>query len=403
MDNKGLEAKIKEILTRGVSEVIDKEHLKKRLLSGEKLKVKYGADPTRPDLHLGHAVGMRKLKAFQYLGHHIIFIIGDYTARIGDPSGASKARPVLSEEEIEKNSKTYLDQVGKILDASKIEIRKNSEWFSKMEPIEFIKLSSKFTVARTLERDDFEKRLKNGIDIGNHELLYPMMQAYDSVILDIDLEVEGNDQKFNVHAGRELQRKLGKKEQDILLVPILVGLDGKEKMSKSLDNYIGITEEPNQMFGKTMSIPDNVITSYFELCTDIPMEKIKQLEKDIKSGKLNPRDAKLDLAFEITKIYHGENEAKKAREYFIETFSERKTPENIPVMNIKAGEKLTDILVKSGNAKSLGDARRKIEQGGVEIDGKKVTQWNLILDKEKNNQSILKVGKFVFLKIVFKV
>lgn len=400
MDNKGLEAKIEEILTRGVSEVIDKEHLKKRLLSGEKLKVKYGADPTRPDLHLGHAVGMRKLKALQNLGHHIIFIIGDYTARIGDPSGVSKTRPELSEDEIKKNSETYLNQAKKILDTSKVEIRKNSEWFSRMEPIEFIKLLSKFTVARTLERDDFEKRLKNGIDIGNHELLYPMMQAYDSVILDIDLEVEGNDQKFNVHAGRELQRKLEKKEQDILLVPILVGLDGKEKMSKSLDNYIGITEEPNQMFGKIMSIPDTSIMNYFELCTDIPMEKIKQMEKDMKSGKLNPRDVKLNLAFEITKIYHGEEKAKAAQKYFIDTFSERRTPANIPVVNIKVGEKLTDILVKSGNAKSLGDARRKIEQGGVEIDGKKISDWKIILDN-KHSGSTLKIGKYKFVKVSF--
>lgn len=401
MDNKGLEAKIEEILTRGVSEVINKKHLKKRLLSGEKLKVKYGADPTRSDLHLGHAVGMRKLKALQDLGHHIIFIIGDYTARIGDPSGVSKTRPELSEDEIKKNSETYLNQAKKILDTSKVEIRKNSEWFSKMEPIEFIKLLSKFTVARTLERDDFEKRLKNGIDIGNHELLYPMMQAYDSVILDIDLEVEGNDQKFNVHAGRELQRKLGKKEQDILLVPILVGLDGKEKMSKSLDNYIGITEEPNQMFGKVMSAPDTSIANYYELCTDVPIESIKQMEKDMKSGKLNPRDAKLNLAFEITKIYHGEEKAKTAQKYFVDTFSERKMPENVPVADVKADEKLTDILVKSGNAESISDARRKIEQGGVEIDGKKVSDWKMELDKSYDGK-VIKIGKFGFLKIVFK-
>lgn len=398
---KDSEVKIEEILTRGVSEVIDREHLKKRLLSGEKLRVKYGADPTRPDLHLGHSVGMRKLKAFQELGHHIIFIIGDYTARIGDPSGASKTRPVLSEKEIEKNSKTYLDQAEKILDTSKIEIRKNSEWFSKMNPADFIKLASKFTVARTLERDDFEKRLKNGIDIGNHELLYPMMQAYDSVILDIDLEVEGSDQKFNVHAGRELQRKLGKPEQDILLVPILIGLDGKEKMSKSLDNYIGITEEPNQMFGKVMSIPDSSIVNYFELCTNQPMANIKQIEKDMKSGELNPRDAKLMLAKEIVKIYHGEKEAEKAEKYFINTFSKKETPKEIPVFDIKGKEiKLTELLVISGNAKSLGEARRKIEQGGVEIGGKKVTNAKVILNKSSDGSS-LKIGKHSFLKIKF--
>lgn len=401
MDNKGLEAKIEEILTRGVSEVIDKEHLKKRLLSGEKLKVKYGADPTRPDLHLGHAVGMRKLKALQDLGHHIIFIIGDYTARIGDPSGASKTRPELSEDEIKKNSETYLNQAKKILDTSKVEIRKNSEWFSRMGLGEIIKIASNFTVARTIERDDFQKRMKKGTDIGLHELLYPLMQAYDSVVLDIDLEVEGNDQKFNVHAGRELQRKLGKKEQDILLVPILVGLDGKEKMSKSLDNYIGITEEPNQMFGKAMSIPDNVITSYFELCTDTPMEKIKQMEKNMKSGKLNPRDAKFNLASEIVKIYHGQERANEAGHYFMQTFSERKTPANIPAVDVKAGEKLTNVLVKSGNAKSLGDARRKIEQGGVEIDGKKISDWKMILDN-KYNGMVIKIGKFGFVKIKFQ-
>lgn len=400
--NKDLEAKIEKILTRGVAEVIDRENLKRKLLSGEKLRVKYGADPTRPDLHLGHAVGMRKLKLLQDLGHRIIFIIGDYTARIGDPSGKSKMRSEISEEDIEKNSKTYFDQAGKILDISKVEMRKNSEWFSKMTIGEVIKLEAKFTIARTLERDDFEKRFKGGIDIGNHEILYPMMQAYDSLILDIDLEVEGNDQKFNVHAGRELQRKMGKPEQDILLVPLLIGLDGKEKMSKSSDNYIGITEEPSQMFGKIMSIPDTLIINYFELCTDVEMDKIKQMEKDMQSEKLNPRDAKLELAFEIVKIYHGEEDAKKAREYFVNTFSKREIPENIAEIKIDTETiSLVDFLVLSGNATSKSDARRKIEQGGVEISGEKITDSKIFLDKSFNKKTV-KIGKIGFAKIKFK-
>ena len=399
--NEDDKARIEEIITRGVSEAIDKEHLKKRLLSGEKLRVKYGADPTRPDLHLGHAVGLRKLKLLQDLGHYIIFIIGDFTALVGDPSGKSKTRPVMAEEEIKQNSKTYFDQVGKILDKDKIEIRKNSEWFSSMTIKDVIKLESKFTIARTIERNDFEDRLKAGIDVGNHEILYPMMQAYDSLILDIDLEVEGNDQKFNVHAGRELQRKMGKPEQDILLVPLLVGLDGKEKMSKSLDNYIGITEEPNSMFGKVMSIPDTSIINYFELCTDVLVEEIKQMEKDMQAEKVNPRDLKLKLAEEIVKIYHGEKEAEKAKEYFVKTFSKKETPVQIPEVKIDTDSiNLVDFIVISGNAKSKSEARRKIEKGGEEIDGKKVGDWKLILDK-KYNRSTLKIGKFGFAKIKF--
>lgn len=399
---KDIEQKIEEILTRGVAEVINKEHLKKRLLAGEKLRVKYGADPTRSDLHLGHAVGLRKLKLLQDLGHHIIFIIGDYTSLIGDPSGKSKTRPQMTEEEIKLNSQTYFDQVGKILNKDKIEIRRNSEWFSKMTLKEVINLESKFTLARTIERDDFEKRLKAETDVGNHEILYPMMQAYDSLILDIDLEVEGNDQKFNVHAGRELQKKMGKPEQDILLVPLLVGLDGKEKMSKSLDNYIGITEEPNSMFGKVMSIPDTSIRSYFELCTDVSMAEIKQMEKNMQASAENPRDLKLRLAEEIVKIYHGENEAQKAKEYFVSTFSKKETPADI--LEIKIEEdfiSLLDFIVLSGNAKSKSEARRKVEQGGVEMDGQKIEDWKIVLDKSKNN-STLKIGKFGFVKIKFE-
>ncbi len=399
--SKELEAKIEELLSRGVSEVIDKEHLKRKLLSEEKLRVKYGADPTRPDLHLGHAVGIRKLKTLQDLGHKIIFIVGDFTAKIGDPSGQSKTRPMLTDEEIEQNTKTYLNQVGKILDTSKIEIRKNSEWLSKMNAEELIKLASKFTHARTIERDDFQKRIKKGADIGLHELAYPLLQAYDSVVIEADLEVAGNDQKFNVLAGRELQKKMGKPEQDILLVPLLVGLDGKEKMSKSLDNYIGVTEDPNQMFGKVMSLPDNLIVSYFELCTDAPTEQVKKMKADMESEKLNPRDAKLQLASEIVKIYHGEKEAQLAQKYFIDTFSKGEMPKDVFEISLNDEIKLTDFIVKAGFAESLSDARRKIEQGGVEIDGKKIADWKMVLDKNFNN-STLKIGKHSFARVKFE-
>ena len=379
------EDKIEELLTRGVAEVIDKEHLKKRLLSGEKLRVKYGADPTRPDLHLGHAVGMRKLKILQELGHHIIFIIGDFTARIGDPSGRSKVRPEMSEDEIESNSKTYFEQAGKILDTSKIEIRKNSEWFSKISFAEIIKLESKFTIARTLERDDFEKRLKAGIDIGNHEILYPMMQAYDSLILDIDLEVEGSDQKFNVHAGRELQRKMGKPEQDILLVSLLVGLDGKEKMSKSSDNYIGVAEGADSQYGKTMSIPDKLLPGYFELLTDLHFEE-----------KNSPRDEKMRLAYEIVKNYHGEKETDKAQENFIKLFQKKEIPDNIPEIKVKKGEELSDILMENKIIDSKSELRRLIKEGAIDVDGKNIKDTHHMIEKEV----IVKIGKKKFIKII---
>jgi len=251
--------KIKNLLSRGAVNIIEKDSLEKKLNSGKKLRIKFGADPTAADLHLGHMVCLKKLKEFQDLGHQIIFIIGDYTAKIGDPSGRNKTRPSLSDAEIKKNTKTYLDQVGKILDIKKIKIYKNSQWFSKMSLADILNLSSKFTVAQILERDDFEKRIKNKVEIYYHETIYPMMQAYDSVMVMSDVEVGGNDQIFNMLAGRELQKKMGQEPQDILTMPLLIGLDGKEKMSKSFGNYIGIAESSNEQFGKIMSLPDNLI------------------------------------------------------------------------------------------------------------------------------------------------
>jgi len=396
-----LENKIEEILTRGTNEVIIREHLKNRLLSGEKLRIKFGIDPTSPVLHLGHTVALRKLKQFQDLGHHIILLIGDYTARIGDPSGRSETRKMLSDEEIAENMKYYEKQAAKILDMDKVEVRHNGDWYNKKGALFLFELTSKVTVARAIERDDFKKRLKEDVDVSVLEVIYPLMQGYDSVELEADVEVGGTDQKFNLLMGRRIQRGFGKKEQDIITVPLLEGIDGVAKMSKSYGNYIGITEKPVDMFCKTMSIPDALIIKYFRMLTDISEEKIKKIQDDMRTSILNPRDAKLDLAFEITKIYHDENKAEKAKEYFVNTFSKRETPKDIPEIKIdKESISLVDFIVLSGNAKSKGDARRKIEQGGVEIDGEKITDAKNILDK-KNNGSTLKIGKLDFARVIF--
>ncbi len=401
--DKNLEVKVKEILTRGVSEVIDRDHLKERLLKGEKLRVKHGVDPTTPDLHLGYAVVYRKLKQLQDLGHKIIFLIGDFTGRFGDPTDEKKSRNLRSKKEVRNLAKNYIKQLGKVLDIKKVEVRYNGEWYDRMSAEELLELMSKFTTRRMLERDMFKERDRKGIEIGLHELVYPALQGYDSVMLKADLTVVGNDQKFNELQGRKIQGIYGQKPQDLIIMPVLVGTDGQQKMSQSLGNYIGITEEPTQMFGKVMSIPDASIINYYELCTDALVENIKQIEKDMKSGKLNPRDVKLDLAFEIVKIYQGEKEAKKALEYFINTFSKKETPENIPIFNVTEKEiKLTELLVKSGNAKSLSDARRKIEQGGMEINGARLDNWKKVLYGKSDNNSILKIGKFGFIEVRFE-
>lgn len=386
----------KDFFEKGIVEIIDEKSLRSRLVSGKKLVIKLGVDPTRPDIHLGHAVALRKLKALQGKGHKIIFLIGDYTTKIGDPSGKNKARPVLSDEEIAKNAKTYFDQVGKILDVKKTEIRYNSEWYSKMSFSDILELTSRFTVAQIMERDDFEKRLKNGSDIGIQETLYPIMQAYDSVVLEADIEFGGTDQKFNMLAGRSLQKKMGQLPQDIIMVKLLVGLDGKEKMSKSLDNYIGITENANSMFGKVMSIPDSMMGEYFELCTDFTVSEIKKFEKDVESGT-NPRDIKQKLAFEIVKIYHGKEEAEKAKEEFKNVFSKKELPTNIPEVEIEGNYDLPLFLIEIGAASSNSEARRLIEQGGVKIDGAKITDPKSAISTHPG--MIVQVGK----KKVYKI
>jgi len=383
---------IEEILNRGVEEIIDKESLIAKLKSKTQLRFKFGVDPTAPDIHLGTAVLLRKLAEFQKLGHKIIFLIGDFTATIGDPSGANKTRPVLDPREINQNAKTYLGQAGKILDIQKTEVRRNSEWYKKMSLSEFLKIKSCFTVQRILERDDFADRLKQGAEILSYEIDYPVLQAYDSVVLNADVEIGGTDQKFNMLAGRRLMKKMGLLPQDVMTMKILVGTDGAKKMSKSLGNYIGISERPQDMYGKIMSIPDALIEPYFLLCTDCALDKIREIK--------SPRDQKARLAFEIVKICHNQKEAQKAEAEFNRIFKESREPSEISVKTVKSG-KIIDLLVETGLASSKSEARRLVEQGGVglRVENKrvKIKDINTSVPIEKN--PIIQVGKRKFVRV----
>ncbi len=391
---------IEELLTRGVFEVINRESLKKKLQSGKQLRIKLGVDVTAPDLHLGHTVVLFKLKQFQDAGHQIIFLIGDATTRIGDPSGRKKTRPILTETEIKQNAQTYLDQVGKILDLDKTEVRRNSEWFDKMGFSDLVKLSSRFSVSRILERDDFTKRLKAKQDIRLHELFYSIMQGYDSVMLKADLELGGTDQKFNLLAGRTMQKQLNQAEQDILTVPLLVGTDGKDKMGKSSGNYIGITESPKEQFGKIMSIPDHLIIPYFELLTDVPREEIDGFNDSLGEDSMNPRDLKARLAKEIVTKFHSAEAAEKAEKEFNRVFKEKEAPSEMPEIETTSPVLLIDLIVKNKLAPSKSEAKRLMEQGGVKLDDQKLMDWQK-KSVLKDNQ-ILQVGKRKFVKISLK-
>jgi len=396
--------KIETLLSRGVEEIIDKEHLKKRLLKGQRLRIKFGVDPSKPDIHLGHTVPLRKLREFQQLGHKVIFIIGDFTARIGDPSGRSKTRPQLTVQEVNKNAKTYLDQAGKVIDIKKVEIRRNSEWYDKMKPDDFIRLFSKITLARILERDDFQKRMKNNINIYPHEIIYPILQGYDSIVVESDVEIGGTDQKFNMLIGRRLQEKEGMEPQDIITVPLLVGLDGKNKMSKSLGNYVGITESAFQQYGKIMSIPDNLILDYFKLLTDVPLKEIAKMERDLKSKRVNPKELKSFLAKEIVTFYHSKQKAERAEREFERIFKEKKTPTKIPVCLLnKDTLNILDLLTKTRLVSSRSEGRRLIEQKGVRIKFKdqesKIPIKNWQEEIKIKDGMILQVGKRKFVRI----
>ncbi len=391
------------ILTQGVAEIAPEDEFKERLKESiEKtvpLRVKQGFDPTAPDIHLGHSVGIRKLKQFQELGHQVVLIVGDYTALVGDPSGRSSARPRLTHEEILENAKTYQDQFFHILDKEKTEVHYNGSWFDKMGVKDIIELSSRYTVARMLERDDFEKRYKGGIPISVHEFLYPLMQGYDSVAIKSDLELGATEQKFNLLVGRDIQPDYGVRQQVILTMPILVGLDGKKKMSKSTGNYVALTDAPSEMFGKLMSIPDDLIVSYAELTSDIPRERIAEFREQLGNGSVNPMELKKELAGAITDMYHGEGAGAGARAEFENVFSRGGIPDDIE--DYTCGEKalwIVQLLKDAGMTKSNGEARRMIEGGAVSLDGERVSDLDAQI--EVSEPMILKVGKRRYRRLV---
>lgn len=396
-----------EYLKRGTAEIITEEELYKKLKSseetGEPLKVKLGLDPTAPDIHLGHTVVIRKMKQFQDLGHKIIIIIGDFTGLIGDPTGRSETRKSMTREEIQENAQTYKEQIFKILDPEKTEIVYNSQWLSKLSFEDIIYLASKYTVARMLEREDFSNRFKNGIPISIHEFFYPLMQGYDSVALKADVELGATEQKFNLLMGRTLQREYGQEPQVAMMMPILVGTDGVKKMSKSLGNYVGINENPEEIYGKIMSIPDKIMLDYFILVSDLPMNKIEEIEKQLKNNEVNPRDIKMLLARNIVKQYYDEKTAIAAEENFKNVFQKGNIPENLEEINIGNHLENDEIwivkLIKlAGMASSNSEARRLIQQGAVKIDGEKIED----IDKniKANKEFVLQVGKRRFAKIV---
>lgn len=389
------EEKINNLLNHNVEEIIGEKELKDKLLSGKKLRIKFGVDITRPDIHIGHAIGLRKLKEFQELGHTIIFLIGDATTRIGDPTGKDKTRPLVEKDEIKKNAQTYVDQVGKILDINKTEIKYNSEWFDKMSMFDFINLLTKITHSQIINREAFQKRIKEGREIFVHELMYPVMQGYDSVVLEADVAVHA-DQLFNEHFGRMYQEKFNQEPQAIMTLPMLVGTDGKNKMSKSLDNYIGVTDEPDNMFGKVMSIPDSVIVDYFKLATDISSDEIENIKKDIENG-VNPKNIKMRLAREIVAIYHGEEKAKNAEENFVNTFSEGGVPEDADEITVEKNTILADAVMRvEGLVKSKTDLRRLVVGGAVtDVEGEKINDIDFKIEKD----IVLKIGKRRFLKV----
>lgn len=396
-----------DLIKRGTSEIIPEEELvqklEKSLKENKQLNIKLGCDPTRPDLHLGHAVVLRKLAQFQQLGHKAILIIGDFTGMIGDPSGRNTARPPLTLEEAKEYGKTYFEQASKILDKAKTKIAYNSEWLGKMTFEDVIKLSSKYTVARMLERDDFTKRYKNGISISIHEILYSLAQAMDSVAIQSDVELGGTDQKFNLLVGRDIQREFKMAPQVILTMPLLLGTDGVEKMSKSLDNYIGINESPKEIYGKTLSIPDDLIYQYYELTTNVTNEELKSIKKSLENPSVNPRDIKRALARTLVETYHSSKDAKEAEEEFDNIFVKKGLPDEIEEYNFDSSVNeidLLDLIVKVNFAPSRGEARRLVMQGGVSIDGEKISDIKQIIKLDRTK--ILKVGKRKFIKLNYK-
>lgn len=393
-----------EYLRRGTVEIIEEEELLAKLKRAQEterpLKIKAGFDPTAPDIHLGHTVLIRKMRHFQDLGHEVYFLIGDFTAMIGDPTGRSETRPPLTREQVLENAKTYAEQVFKILDSEKTKVVFNSQWMSKFRAEDFIKLCAKYTVARMLEREDFKKRFEGQRPIGIHELIYPLIQAYDSVALEADVELGGTDQRFNLLVGREIQREYGQEAQVIITVPILEGLDGVQKMSKSLGNYVGITEPPQEMFGKLMSISDELMWRYYELLTDVPLAEIARLKEAVADGTAHPKEVKKRLAMEIVARYHSEEAAKKAAEEFEKVFARGGVPEDIPKVETTE-EKiwLPRFLKEQGLVKSTSEGKRLVAQGAIQLNGEKVRTEEISLP---SGEHVFRIGKKRFLKVIKK-
>lgn len=391
------------IILKGAAQCVSEDELMEKLRKSEKsgkpLVVKLGLDPSAPDIHIGHAVVLRKIRQMQDLGHRAVIIIGDFTGRIGDPTGKTKGRTALSDEKVKENAKTYCDQIFKVLDRDRTEVRFNSEWLSKLNFEDVVKLASTTTVARILERDDFQNRYRNETPIGLHEFFYPLMQAYDSIAIDADLELGGTDQTFNILMGRTLQKSMDKEQQIALFMPILEGTDGVEKMSKSLGNYIGVNEPSEVMFKKVMEIPDSLIIKYFELATDVHPDEVEKIERRLEEGE-NPRDIKLILAGTITGLYHSEEETQKARNFYDQAFSKKAVPDDIPELSVKKGSSLSDCvtdIINTLDIKSRNEFLRLLKQGGVQINGEKASADDL--SKELKDSDVIKAGKKKFLRV----
>ncbi len=394
-----------EVLSRNTDSILPEggllDKLYKSKKEGKPLNIKLGFDPTAPDLHIGHAVVLKKLREFQELGHNVIVLLGDFTARIGDPTGKSETRKPLSDEQIQANVETYLAQLGKILDLTKTTVRYNSEWLATMSPVEVIKLTAQTTVAQMLERDNFEKRFENNEPIALHEFLYPLFQGYDSIAINADVELGGTDQRFNNLMGRQLQLNAGLDAQVVLLLPILTGTDGSKKMSKSLNNYIGLYDAPNDIYGKVMSIPDSLIVEYLNLATNFDFQMIDELKKALDNGE-NPRNIKMKVAFNITEQYAGTENAQTAQDYFINLFSKKQLPDDIAEVKLSdedMASNLTKILADNNLIASIGEGKRLIEGGGIKVNEEKITDVNYKLSKE-TLPAVVQVGKRKFVKFV---
>lgn len=391
------------IIKEGTEEIINIHELEEKLVRSQKenrpLVVKLGLDPSAPDIHLGHTVVLRKMKQLQDLGHKVVIIIGDFTGMIGDPTGKSKTRKQLTREQVMENARTYQKQVFKVLDRNKTELRFNGEWLGKLNFKDVIELASKYTVARMLEREDFKNRFQNQMSIGIHEFFYPLMQAYDSLEIKADIEFGGTDQRFNVLMGRTLQEEYGMEKQIVIFMPLLEGIDGSEKMSKSLGNYIGIDEEANIMYEKCMKVPDNLIIKYFELATDVDSQELQEIKELLREERVNPRDIKMRLGREIVKLYHGEEAAVNAEEHFKTVFQNKEVPEDIDEIEACPDESIVDVIMKAGLATSRSEVRRLIDQGGVKINGRTLESFKNI---NLSNGDVIKIGKNKFAKISMK-